>query len=223
LLVRRKELPIQTQDESFKKFLETAARSYAASLPGSEAQKFLERRGIDGTSFALGYVKDPLAGHEQYRGCLALPYLRRSARGVTSVVSIRFRCLQDHKHGEDCYGKYRTVLGDTPRLYNTIAIQEESRRVGIAEGELDAVVASQTGLPTVGVPGSNNWKPFFKECFTGFQRVYVFGDGDEAGRKFVNTVLRGLPNAKPVVMPEGHDVNSFVLERGTEAFLSRLQ
>src|SRR5690606_22396316 len=66
-----------------KKFLETATSQYRESLPGSPAEEYLASRGFQPGNtavgkFRLGYVADPLPGHEMYRGMLAIPYLRRS-------------------------------------------------------------------------------------------------------------------------------------------------
>ena len=97
--------------------------------------------------FRLGYVADPLRGHDAYKGMLAIPYLRWSQEFGWSVVSIRFRRLDDQKP------KYLTVAGDRPRLYNTTALLKQSPRIAITEGEIDAITAEACGIPTVGVPG----------------------------------------------------------------------
>src|SRR5690554_7306712 len=80
-----------------KKCLETATSQYRESLPGSPAEEYLASRGFqpDNTAvgkFRLGYVADPLPGHEMYRGVLAIPELRRAPDGVWTVVTMRFRC-----------------------------------------------------------------------------------------------------------------------------------
>lgn len=203
-----------------KKSLVTAAEKYRNALPGSPAEEYLSRRGLSG--YGLGYVDEPVAGHEKYQGKLAIPYIRWSPRNDFHVVSLRFRCIEDHSCNDLKHPKYLTITGDTPRLYNTRALQNDSDVIGIAEGELDAISAEIAGIPTVGVPGAQSWKPYFREAFLGYRTVYVFADGDEPGRKFASGLVKQLPNARAIEMPEGMDVNSFILEKGTEAFLSRL-
>ncbi len=168
----------------------------------------------------LGYVDDPLPGHEMHRGSLAIPYLRWSQEHGWAVVSIRFRCIQDHDHKG--HGKYMTQAGDRPRLYNTLALMKTSPVVAITEGEIDAITAQAAGIPAVGVPGADAWQRYFREPFLGYDRVYVLADGDDAGMKFANTVAKTLPNARVIPCPPGEDVNSLVISQGSQALMERL-
>ena len=212
---------MQKQRESQKVFLREATQQYHDSLAGSPADEYLRSRGIFPTNdrvipFRLGYVANPLLGHERYAGKLAIPYLRWSREYGWSVVSIRFRRIDDDGP------KYQTQPGDRPRLFNTNALLENSPRVAITEGEIDAITASLCGIPTVGVPGAQSWKPHFVEPFLGYLDVLVFADGDEPGMAFANTVASTLFNAKIIPMPPGEDVNSLVVSQGKSALLSRL-
>ena len=167
--------------------------------------------------FRLGYVAEPLPGHEMYHGMLAIPYLRWSREHGWAVVSIRYRRLDDGKP------KYQTQAGDRPRLYNTLALIKQSPYVAITEGEIDAMTAQACGVPTVGVPGATSWKPYFREPFLGYRDVYILADGDEPGLQFANTVASTLPNAKVVASPPGEDVNSLVVKQGKGALLERIK
>ncbi len=216
------------QNESQKKFLREATSRYHQSFQGSPADEHLVKRGLGLEStrdklnrFRLGYVADPLPGHEMYRGFLAIPYLRWSQDHGWSVVSIRFRCLKDHEHTG--HGKYMTVAGDRPRLYNTLDLLKQSPVVAITEGEIDAVTAHICGIPTVGVPGSQAWQTHFREPFLGYREVFVLADGDEAGMTFAHTVAGSLPNAKIIPSPPGEDINSLVLRDGPSSLLERLK
>jgi DNA primase len=219
---------MQRLSDSQKHYLRAAALRYHEDLEGSPAAEYLTRRGLGWPSiqqeisrYKLGYVKTPATGHEMYKGFLAIPYLRKSYEHGWSVVSIRFRCIQDHEHTG--HGKYMTVAGDRPRLYNTKALLQPSPIVAITEGEIDAITASIAGVPTVGVPGAHNWQEHFPELFYGYKEVYVLADGDDAGRQFANTVAGSLPNAKVIPCPPGEDVNSFVTQHGPKAFMERIK
>lgn len=149
---------------------------------------------------------------------LAIPYLRWSPGSAGwSVASIRFRQLNAAK------AKYLTVAGDQPRLYNTLALLKRSPFVAITEGEIDAITADVAGIPAVGVPGSQAWKPHFREPFIGYEDVFILADGDDAGRTFAETVASSLPNARIRSMPPGSDVNSLVMERGVQALKDRIK
>ncbi|AIK67775.1 DNA primase [Mycobacterium phage Equemioh13] len=210
---------MQRLTESQRTYLWEATSRYRESLNGSPAAAYLESRGLlehHVRPFGLGYVEDPLPGHEYYRGCLAIPYMRWSPWRNWSVASIRFRRLDGGTP------KYMTVAGDKPRLYNTVALTRYSRDMAITEGELDAVTAELCGVPCVGVPGSQMWKPHFRELFLGYRNVNILADGDDAGMEFARSVAKTLPNARVIPMPDGEDVNSLVTSQGKDALLERI-
>ncbi|QFG08640.1 DNA primase [Mycobacterium phage Vanisoa] len=208
---------MQKLSESQRAYLMEAAIQYRSSLPGSPAAEYLAGRGIPlATPFGLGYVEDALPGHEMYRGMLAIPYMRWSPWRKWSVASIRFRRLDDGKP------KYMTVANDKPRLYNTNTLTNYSKDMAITEGEIDAITAELAGIPTVGVPGSQNWKPHFRELFLGYRYVNILADGDDAGMDFARQVAKTLPNSRIIPMPDGEDVNSLVTTQGKDALLERI-
>lgn len=218
---------IERLSASQKKFLVESAKRYHLSLRGSAAEEYLATRGLTSPGvregveqFRLGYVAEPSAGHEMYRGFLSIPYLRESADEKISVVSIRFRCLLDHEHRG--HGKYMQTAGSESWLYNTRALIRHSPVVAITEGEIDAVTAQLSGVPAVGVPGATTWKPYFRELFVGYEVVYVLADGDEAGATFSRQVASSLPNSRVIPCPPGLDVNSLVVSQGKQALLSRM-
>lgn len=210
--------------------MQDATSRYHESLPGSPAEEHLAGRGLlssermkgETAKFRLGYVEDPLPGHDMYKGMLAIPYLRKGDDGGWSVVSIRFRCIEDHDHKS--HGKYMTPSGDTARLYNTLALLRPLDSVLLTEGELDTVTAQVYGFDSVAVPGASNWKPHYKEPLLGYQTVFILADGDEAGLKFAERVKADLPNGKVIPCPPGQDVNSWITDpEGYKAFKERIK
>ena len=207
-----------------RSLLQDATRRYHHALPESPAAEHLAKRGLGQDQvkpFLLGYVAEPLPEHTPYKGMLAIPYLRRNGHNILSVVSMRFRCIEDHEH--QGHGKYNTVPGDTGRLFNTIDIVENDQTIAICEGEMDAIAAHVAGIAAVGIPGAQIWKPYFTEPFIGFETVWVLADGDPAGRSFGNTVAKKITNALVVPFPEGHDVNSFIVTYGVQALKEKLK
>lgn len=219
---------MQRLSASQRIWLREATEKYLAAMPGSPAEEYLaNHRGLgypsikqDVDGFMLGYVEDPLPGHEMHRGSLAIPYLRWSQEHGWSVVSIRFRCIKDHEHIG--HGKYMSQAGDRPRLYNTMALLRPSPFIAVTEGEIDAITANVCGIPAVGVPGVELWQPWFREPFLGYRDVFILADGDEPGMRFATTVAKSIPNGKVIPMPEGHDVNSFVINEGKQALWERI-
>lgn len=152
---------------------------------------------------------------------LAIPYLRRNEKDDWTVISVRFRCIRDGCQHVN-HGKYETVYGDTPRLYNTTEIVDNHHRIAITEGELDAICATLSGVPAVAVAGANVWKPHFQDVFLGFERVYILADGDDAGSALAERVANDLPHVSIHKMPDGEDVNSFVMANGAEKLRERI-
>ncbi|MFE0648521.1 toprim domain-containing protein [Streptomyces sp. NPDC059534] len=206
-------------DPALRSFLEEATARYEADLTRSPAAvAYLKKRGLsedNAASYRLGYVENPLPGHESARGMIAVPYLTRSG-----VTTIRFRRL-----GDGDGPKYRSVPGDLPRIYNASALLIPSDYIAICEGEFDAIAATLTGVPAIGIGGVSAWKPYFARCFKGYKAVYILADADDKGQgmEFAEKVAEQIKNARICPMPAGHDVNSFVLANGPEALLELLE
>lgn len=220
---------MQPLSQSQRRFLQEATDRYSGSLPGSPAEEYLATRGLTHPSiaeqmsrFQLGYVAEPLPGHEMHRGSLAIPYRRLLLEsGEWTVVSIRFRCIQNHEH--QGHGKYMTVAGDRPRLYNTPTLLTDRDTIAICEGEIDAITTQLCGIPAVGVPGAESWQRHYRELFLGFARVVVLADGDEAGHRFADTVAKTIPRSQVISCPPGSDVNDLVVNQGRQALLERIK
>ena len=199
--------------------MEEATARYSAALKGHPvAVEYLKSRGLSGAnalSFRLGVVENPLPGHEVATGMLSIPYLTR-----TGVTAVRFRRIV----GEDG-PKYRSEPGEPPRIFNANALLQPSDYIAICEGEFDAMTAQQAGIPAVGIAGVSAWKDYFSRCFKGYKAVYILSDADDKGQgmEFAEKVAAQIKNARISPMPEGHDVNSYVLENGPEALLDRLE
>ncbi|MFE3579116.1 toprim domain-containing protein [Streptomyces vinaceus] len=221
-----------------KKLLWGAAKTFRDQFEGSPAEEYLVgHRCLDLETvdhFSLGYVGDSApSGFEQYRGTIAVPYLRRGALGSWSVMSIRFRCVRSEcvKNADGTFreeevhsghGKMQSMAGDTHRVYNTLAIQQEAEEIAVCEGEPDTWTAKMCGLPAVGIQGVKGWKSHFDKLFVGYKRVWVLADGDEAGMEFAETVANRLPSGLVVPMGAGLDVNKTYKNHGREAVLNKV-
>jgi DNA primase len=210
-------LPSAEQRASF----ETAVSRYQLDLQGdTSAQAYLEKRGIGplaAASFRLGVVRTPITGHETYRGRLAIPYLTPAG-----PVNLRFRCLRAHDCKTEGCPKYLSAEGAQTNLFNVLDLKKPSPFICVAEGEIDAMTLSMSGLPAVGVPGVENWEKHFSRCLDDFDKVFSFADPDKAGRKFASFLAREV-RAVPVRLPEGEDVNSLYVRSGADALRKLIQ
>ncbi|ATW69438.1 DNA primase [Streptomyces phage Olicious] len=201
-----------------RKLLARAQETYASHL--TEAEEYLVGRGIDlaaARSAGLGVVRDPLPGHERLVGRLAIPYMTGAG-----CVNMNFRCLAKHDCKEAKHGKYQHWAGLSSNLYNVQALDSAGTAIAIAEGEIDALSSTLAGIPCVGVPGATKWEDHWNLIFEDFTRVYVWQEGDDAGKKFADRVVQET-NAIRVELPAGADVNSTWVASGTDALRARIR
>lgn len=199
---------------SHRQFLLQATHQYASQI--HLAAEYLATRNLsveEAQRFHLGVVKDALPGHEQYTGRLAIPYITPSG-----VVDIRFRAIGNADP------KYMGMPGAKTSMFNAQVVLTASDYICVTEGEIDCITVSvKTNHPAIGIPGANNWKPFYSKILDDFDTVIVLADGDTAGMDFGKKVSRELGNVNIVQMPEGHDVNSIVMLEGAEFINERIR
>ncbi len=199
---------------SHRQFLLQATHQYASQI--HLAAEYLATRNLsveEVQRFHLGVVKDALPGHEQYTGRLAIPYITPSG-----VVDIRFRAIGNADP------KYMGMPGAKTSMFNAQVVLTASDYICVTEGEIDCITVSvKTNHPAIGIPGANNWKPFYSKILDDFDTVIVLADGDTAGMDFGKKVSRELGNVNIVQMPEGHDVNSIVMLEGAEFINERIR
>ena len=157
-------------NEKQRQLLTDAAERYSKSLT-PQAVSYLQARGITqeaANTFLLGSVVDPIAGHELGEGMLSIPYITPAG-----VVGIKFRRLDEGTP------KYLWPTGQKIGLYNVKDLHIGGDTIAICEGEIDTLVLSGVvGIPSVGVAGVSQWKPWFPKLFEAYSRVIVFADND---------------------------------------------
>jgi len=182
------------------------------------AAEYLDERGITedtAVSARLGVVDEPIHGDSEaaYRR-LVIPFVTRSG-----VVDLRHRCIRGHDCSEGGCPKYLGIPGSSLRLYNVGSLVTAGDTICVTEGELDALILNQLGFDAVGQPGAESWKGHWTRLFEDFSRIIVFGDGDDAGRRFLKSWKERFPQAVEMVqLPQGEDVNSMFLKEGDGYF-----
>lgn len=192
---------------SQRNFLLQATQKYAAKIELAEEYLLSRQLSVEEAKvFHLGVVDDPLPGHEAYTNRLAIPYITPSG-----VVDIRFRSIRN----ED--PKYMGLIGAKTTMFNTQACFVADKYICVTEGEFDCIMMSVKTLhPTIGIPGANNWKPHYAKILDDFDTVIVLADGDAAGLEFGKKISRELGNVNIISMPEGEDVNSVMIKKGSD-------
>lgn len=193
---------------------------YAETIHRGE--DYLAGRGITldiARRWRLGVVDDPLSGHDQFQGRLAIPY--RTPNGPVGMV---FRCIAGHDCKERDCAKYLGEPGERRGLFNVHALHLDVPVMVLCEGELDALSCTAlAGVPAVGIPGASNWQEHWGPVFDGYDEVILVADGDAAGRNLAKVIRSKLPNVRAVVLPASEDCNSFIVTHGAEAFRSKIE
>ena len=193
-----------------------AAQRYAQEIT-PEALVALEERGISelvAAKFQLGTVTDPLNGHELYEGWISIPYIT----ALGNCVGFKFRRLDDGKP------KYGSPTGQKAHLYNVSDVTVMSKHIVVCEGELDTVIVSGVlGIPAVGIPGVQAWKPHFSRLLSGYYSIYIVGyndvkeDGSNPGADFAKRVHQEVLNGVIISLPPNMDINDYYLAYGADA------
>lgn len=203
-----------------KNYLERATLQYHENL--HEAEGWLAGRGIDldhARSNVLGVVRNPLPGHEHLAGRLVIPYLTDFG-----PVNMNFRCIQGHTCKEiPDHEKYMFSKGSVTNLYGVQSIGYADEWIAVTEGEIDRLILTQIGIPAIAISGAKKWQSHWVNVFEDFSRVYLFEDGDDAGKSLWDKVSYELGNAIRVRMPTGEDVNSMYLKAGAEYLKGRIK
>lgn len=206
-------------------FFAQAAMRYQQDLAAdTAAQAYLAGRGLGAeaaATFRLGVVRNPLVGHDQFRGRLAIPYLTvptATGRGG-HVVNFTFRCIQPHSCGDVGCVKYLAPEGMDRNMYHVTGSRTPGRKIVVAEGEIDTMSWALAGVPAIGIPGVDSWKPHFAHLLADYQEVYTAADGDKAGRKLAGFLAREV-RARPLRFPDGDDSNSIFVREGPASLLA---
>jgi len=123
----------------------------------------------------------------KYGPFLEMPY--KDEKGRVVAVRRRFR-MHDDGHGQ----RFAWQKGTCITLYGLWRLNEIHKAgwVLILEGESDCHTAWHHGLPALGVPGANTWKPAWAEYLKGL-RVFVWAEPDEGGKALVQAINRTMP------------------------------
>lgn len=160
--------------------------------------------------FLLGAVVSPDVLDEEARGMISIPYTTPNG-----PVALRFRRSPKRETGPKYWQPEHTKL----TIFNTPGLFASEETIAITEGEMDCITLVQAGIPAVGIPGASAWKGHYELLFEGYESVIICADNDDqgAGRKFASKVAQNVPGPEVLLMPEGHDVNSYYCEFGRRA------
>jgi DNA primase len=204
--------------------LETARTfklGFAPARPASLA-KALEKRGLRDAAVKLGLVRaDGDDVHDLFRARLMFPI--RDAQGRVLAFGGRVLDARLPKYinspESPLYSKARTLYG----LYESRRAIAEKERAIVVEGYLDAIALWQAGFQEV-VAGCGTALTVeqLRLLARYTKNVLACFDGDEAGRKASLRALEVFLDAgllgRAIFIPSGFDPDTFVRDRGAQAF-----
>lgn len=138
---------------------------------------------------------------------ITIPYIHH---GI--VTQVRGRVLSDKdKSGP----KYLSLLGAKSELYFPFGKVDPKLRTIGNEGELGALLLTQEGLQSIGIPGATAAP---KDKLREFTDLYICYDPDEAGVKGANSLIKSIPEVRRIDLPEGYDADEYVKAFGIDSF-----
>jgi len=187
----------------------------------------LERRSLLAAAVRVGLVKQDSGGtRDMFRGRLMFPI--RDAQG--RVLAFGGRVLDQrlpkyiNSPESPLYSKSRNVYG----LYEARAAIASADRAIVVEGYLDAIALWQAGFKeTVASLGTALTADQLRLVGRHTRNVLACFDGDAAGRKASLRALEIFLAAgmlgRGIFIPPGFDPDTFVKERGAQAFVELIE
>jgi hypothetical protein len=213
--------------------LDSKAESYAKQLRNltslSGPWDYLMKHGLASAPgnadiidrYGIGCVRDPVVSEDRrFVGSLSIPYMSRA--GVKSIV---YRCVMPHDHAMNGHQKYQQPSGQRTRIFNSNAYFMAGNTIGLAEGEVDAIAASElVGIPTLGISGTQKWnqmKNVWMLTLRDFDHIIYFADGDAPGTECGREVCSDLGKRAVLVRCDNESDVSTMCASGGAAELQR--
>lgn len=198
----------------FRKSLDSMVTSYQGTL-SKETISYFNSRGLAPDvleRYRIGTVNALVAEHKKYNGMACIPYITPLA----GVLALKFRvthtCTTACEH-QKYITPYPTLIYNTPAFDRA----EQLDLIAITEGEIDAITLDACcGIPAVAIPGVDVWAQHkeFPLLFSGFSRVLMFADPDEAGQRLASRILEDVRGARMVELE--FDVNDTYMTYGCD-------
>jgi DNA primase len=194
---------------------------FAPERPANLARA-LEKRGLLAAAVRLGLVKQDGAGtRDMFRGRLMFPIRDGQGRVLAFGGRVIDQRLPKYINSPESplYSKSRNVYG----LYEARAAIASTDRAIVVEGYLDAIAIWQAGFKeTVASLGTALTVDQLRLLGRLTRNVLACFDGDAAGRKASLRALEIFLAAgllgRGIFIPPGFDPDTFIKERGAQAF-----
>lgn len=173
----------------------------SCSKPAGRAIEWLRKRGLSDDTIAAFQLGERIDNNKAF---VVLPYLRDGA-----LINAKTRDIDDKRN-------MRQEAGAEPCLFGWHLIDPKTRRIAITEGEFDAMVLHQVGIPAVSVnagAGNHQWIDSDWERLERFDEILLCFDADVPGQKGAVEVAQrlGIERCAIVTFGAHKDANDALL------------
>ncbi len=169
-----------------KKMFEDTPRDNTATLQRCTLEGYAKAKRLP-----VEYLKKLGLRDAKYQGSQALRIPYYSPDG--SETAVRFRLALEKSGEGDLRFKWRG--GSKTSLYGLERLEEvrKARYVVLVEGESDAQTLWLHGIPALGIPGADTWKPQWADYLESVEKVYAVVEPDGGGET-LKRKLSATPN-----------------------------
>lgn len=158
-----------------------------------------------------------------WKGEKMLRILYRNHCDETIATRYRTAWQDDKKAG---IRRFRWKTGDRPKPYGLWRLAEarEQGTVFVVEGESDCHTCWYHGLPALGIPGVDTFRPDWCPFFDGIDQILLFEEPDKGGESLLNRFAKSalLPRVK-VLRPKGFKDPSDIHCSNPDSFLAVME
>lgn len=177
----------------------------------------------------LVIVKEQGRRYDRFRGRLMFPI--RNPRG--QVIGFGARTLNGDEHPKYLNSPETAIYHKGLEIYGLYEAADTIRKNGraiVCEGYMDVIQLSQAGFTeAVAALGTSITSDHVRKLLKMVSKVYFSFDGDSAGQHALRRameaalpVVRDAQEVRFVVLPEEHDPDSLIKEKGAHAFEEQL-
>jgi CHC2 zinc finger len=113
--------------------------------------------------------------------------------------------------------RFRWRKGSTPSLYWIDHLPEDAEYALVCEGETDVAAATFLGIPAVGVPGVDTWKPEWARQLPE-KNLVLWVEPDQGGQNLADAMSRDIPGLRVIEAPPGiKDICELLAQAGAGA------
>lgn len=193
---------------------------------GNDLIPYLKNKGFsDEDISSAGLTNDK--GNIKFYNRTTLPIKDQYGNIVSFTGRSIDQAMPKYLHGPSTrYFNKKKIVWNLDKVRRQILDQD---RVIVCEGQLDAISITEAGYPAVSLLGTNISEHQIKLLANLTKNIYFIYDSDKAGREALQKSFTIIGNLQldvishAIILPGGHDPDSFIRKFGTEEFANYIE